>query len=72
VRAFGHVKGVGYSDRKAPRFNYTKDPYYTDGLRVVLILGEERQPLDRIKFLKWEEIKQLERKSEYVESPASE
>ncbi|MGD8939824.1 MAG: LssY C-terminal domain-containing protein [Gammaproteobacteria bacterium] len=72
VRAFGHVKGVGYSDREAPRFNYTKDPYYTDGLRVVLILGEKRQPLDKIEFLKWEETKQLERKSEYFESPVSE
>jgi len=36
-----YVKGVGYSDRKAPRFNYTEDPFYTDGLRVVLILCED-------------------------------
>jgi hypothetical protein len=54
LRAVGYVKGVGYSDRKSPRFNYTKDPFYTDGLRVVLILGEERRSLDSIEYLPWE------------------
>jgi len=57
LKAYGYAKGVGYSDRKASRFNYTGDPYYTDGLRVVLILGEERHPLDKIEFLKWEDLK---------------
>ena len=55
LRAAGYVKGVGYSDREAPRFNYTGDPYYTDGLRVVLILGEKRHPLDGIDYLPWEQ-----------------
>ena len=55
LRALGYVKGVGYSDREAPRFNYTRDPYYTDGLRVILILGEERHPLDSIEYLPWEQ-----------------
>ena len=59
MRAFGYAKGVGYSDREAPRFNYTNDPYYTDGLRVVLILGKERQPLDTIEFLRWEKLMPL-------------
>ena len=54
LRAVGYVKGVGYSGREAPRFNYTEDPYYTDGLRSVLILGEERRSLDSIEFLPWE------------------
>ena len=51
----GYVKGVGYSDRATPRFNYTDDPFYTDGLRVVLILGETLHPLDAIDFLDWEQ-----------------
>ena len=55
LRAFGYVKGVGYSDRDNPRYNYTNDPFYTDGKRVVLILGEERLPLDNIEFLQWGE-----------------
>ena len=54
LHALGYVKGVGYSDRDNPRFNYTRDPYYTDGLRVVLILGEERNPLYDVDFLPWE------------------
>ncbi len=54
LRAVGYVKGVGYSDRESPRFNYPEDPYYTDGLRTVLILGEERRSLDSIEYLRWE------------------
>lgn len=55
LHRFGYVKGVGYSDRDAPRYNYTSDPYYTDGLRVVLILSDERYPLDSIDYLMWDE-----------------
>jgi len=55
LQALGYVKGVGRSDRSAPRFNYTRDPYFTDGLRVVLILGKKRLPLDRIDELPWED-----------------
>ncbi len=55
LHAFGYVKGVGYSDRESPQFNYTKDPYYTDGLRVVLILGKERNHLYNLEFLPWEQ-----------------
>jgi len=54
LRAIGYVKGVGNSDRESPRFNYTEDPYYTDGLRVVLILGDEQYLLDKIEYLQWE------------------
>ena len=58
LHALGYVKGVGYSDQESPRFNYTKDPYYTDGLRVVLILGDERNSLYNLEFLPWEQPKQ--------------
>jgi len=65
LQAYGYVKGVGYSDRKTLRFNYTGDPYYTDGLRVVLILSDGRSPLDDIKNLHWEEpLKRLELRNE--------
>ena len=57
VQAMGYVKGAGYSDSESPRFNYTKDPYYTDGLRVVLLFGKERYPLGSIEFLQWEKVK---------------
>jgi hypothetical protein len=56
LRAVGYVKGVGYSDRQSPRYNYTGDPYYTDGLRVVLILGAGQHALDDIDYLPWEPV----------------
>lgn len=58
LRALGYVKGVGYSDRKTPRFNYTEDPYYTDGQRTVLILGKDRLPLESIEYLPWEQARE--------------
>jgi hypothetical protein len=61
LRSVGYVKGVGYSDRETPRFNYTKDPYYTDGLRVILILGDGRHPLESIEYLPWEQPKGREK-----------
>jgi len=57
LRAVGYVKGVGYSDRHSPRYNYTGDPFYTDGLRVVLILGAEHHSLSDIDYLPWEPVK---------------
>jgi hypothetical protein len=54
LRSVGYVEGVGYSGREAPRRNYTEDPYYTDGLRVVLILGDARYALDELEHLPWE------------------
>jgi hypothetical protein len=56
LQSIGHVKGVGYSDRESPRFNYTNDPFYTDGLRAVLILSERRRALDKIDYLPWEDV----------------
>ncbi len=56
LKAVGYVKGVGHSDRKSPRYNYTEDPFYTDGLRVVLIFGEERVPLEKLEYLPWEQV----------------
>ena len=67
LRAFAYVRGVGYSDRDNPRFNYTKDPFYTDGKRLVLILGDERLPLHNIEFLQWGE----PAKRESADSPVS-
>jgi len=56
IKAFGYVKGVGFSDRDKPRYNYTEDPYYTDGKRVVLIFSEERMPIENIQYLPWEKV----------------
>ena len=50
----GFVKGVGASSRSSPRVNYTDDPYYTHGLRGVMILDQEVVPIDAIETLGWE------------------
>ncbi|MCZ6787340.1 MAG: LssY C-terminal domain-containing protein, partial [Planctomycetota bacterium] len=54
--AFGHCKGVDAASRTEPRHNLGVDPYYTDGLRVVLIFGSDSIPIDEIKNLGWESL----------------
>ena len=56
IKAFGYVKGVGYSDRIKPQYNYTEDPYYTDGNRVVLIFSQDKVPIEKIQYLPWEQV----------------
>ncbi|MFL5329415.1 MAG: LssY C-terminal domain-containing protein [Gemmataceae bacterium] len=50
VSHVGYVPGVGAADRDAPRHNLTGDPYFTDGLRAVAIVTEQRV---KPKFLDW-------------------
>jgi hypothetical protein len=52
----GHVKGVGEVSADAPRYNYTLDPYWTDGFRAVLFVSEEPVALDEIDLLEWEHL----------------
>ncbi len=54
VEKVGFVSGVGASDEAHPRVNLTDDPYYTDGLRVVVLLGTEPRMPGNIEFLPWE------------------
>ena len=51
---FGLVSGVGVSTTEAPRYNYTEDPYFTDGLRAVLILSDTEVAFDDLVYLEWE------------------
>ncbi|HXV28619.1 MAG TPA: LssY C-terminal domain-containing protein, partial [bacterium] len=47
---FGYVSGVGKALRTSPRRNLTGDPYYTDGLRLVVeITGDDSKPV----FMGW-------------------
>lgn len=69
LRAYGYVEGVGYSDRTAPRLNYTRDPYYTDGLRIVLVLGEKRRALEDLVPLQWAQPMGPGRRPERASSP---
>jgi len=50
----GFVKGVGKATPYRPKQNLTGDPYFTDGLRVVLILDKGPISMDQIVELDWE------------------
>jgi hypothetical protein len=54
VDGFGYVKGVGESSPEHARMNLTDDPYYTDGLRLVVFLGPEPHPPLQVHPLDWE------------------
>jgi len=53
LRAIGFVGGVGAASKDAPRENLTTDPYYTDGLRYVLLFDSEPTSLTEITMLPW-------------------
>jgi len=50
----GFVRGVGRATPSRPRENLTGDPYFTDGLRVVLFLGEGPISMNQITAIDWE------------------
>jgi hypothetical protein len=54
VERIGFVSGVGASDEAHPRTNLTDDPYYTDGLRLVVFLGTDLRLPSNIEYLPWE------------------
>lgn len=51
--------GVGTAFPEEPRQNLLGDPYYTDGLRLVLFIGNKPMSFIDIEFLKWESQFQL-------------
>lgn len=46
----GAARGVGAASKQAPRENLTTDPYYTDGLRLVLVFDRKTTSLAAIEF----------------------
>ncbi len=55
LEKFAYVGGVGAAPMDEPRANLTGDPYFTDGLRVVLWIGSELTDLDDIDYVDWVE-----------------
>lgn len=51
LKAFGYVGGVGAASYDQPRGNLTGDPYFTDGLRVVMWVTGEPTGLDEIEVM---------------------
>ncbi len=50
----GFVKGVGRATPSRPRENLTGDPYFTDGLRVVLIIDKGPISMNQVLAIDWE------------------
>ena len=55
LAAIAYVKGVGVAARDAPRANLTGDPYFTDGLRLVLFISDKPMDVAEVDYIEWEE-----------------
>jgi hypothetical protein len=53
LEKFAYVRGVGETPIDEPRGNLTGDPWFTDGLRVVLWIASDLTSLDDIEYLDW-------------------
>jgi hypothetical protein len=67
VERFAFVRGVGEASRERPRLNLSGDPYFTDGMRLVVWLSSRPVPSDEAENLGWNESTDpiLEGKGEY-------
>lgn len=54
VRQFGFVKGSRSATAEDPAFNLTGDPYFSDGLRLVIDLSPNPLPYHEVRSLLWE------------------
>lgn len=54
MAGIGYIGGVGAATAAQPRYNYTHDPYFTDGLRVVLFVSQDYVSPDKLELLPWE------------------
>ncbi len=55
VDRFGFVKGAVAATPATPRFNLTDDPYFSDGMRLVVLLAPQPVPPDSVRNLLWEQ-----------------
>ncbi|MBL8201625.1 MAG: LssY C-terminal domain-containing protein [Chromatiales bacterium] len=55
VGSFGFVKGSAPATPSEARVNLTDDPYFSDGLRLVVVLAPEPVPLSAVRSLLWEQ-----------------
>jgi hypothetical protein len=53
LERFAYVGGVGETPMDQPRGNLTGDPWFTDGMRVVLWIPSKPTTLDDIEYVDW-------------------
>jgi hypothetical protein len=54
LQAFGWLQGVGRASQDHPRVNLTGDPYFTDGLRAVMVISSKPTSLNEVELLNWD------------------
>jgi hypothetical protein len=54
VDRFGFVRGSAMASRDEPLRNLMDDPYFSDGMRLVIMLAPEPIPPDQVRSLLWE------------------
>jgi len=54
VDRFGFVRGSAHAPREQPRTNLTDDPYFSDGMRLVVVLASEPVAPHKTRNLRWE------------------
>jgi hypothetical protein len=55
VAGFGFVKGSTPATRDAPAVNLANDPYFSDGLRLVVALSPHPRPYHEVRSMRWEQ-----------------
>ena len=55
VDSFGFVRGSRAAAREQPAVHLTGDPYFRDGLRLVMAHSPDPVPCERVGGLRWEE-----------------
>jgi hypothetical protein len=55
VERFGFVGGSTFAGSDDPAFNLTGDPYFSDGLRLVVVLSPQPVPYTEVRSLLWEQ-----------------
>ena len=72
VRWFAFARGAGKADKDRPRHNLTGDPYFTDGMRLVIMVSREPVAPQEAQNLAWNESTDpvLEGKGEPATVPA--
>ena len=55
VAGFGFVKGSTYATPDEPAVNLSDDPYFSDGLRLVIALSPHPRPYHEVRSMRWEQ-----------------
>jgi hypothetical protein len=55
VKKFGFVEGSQAASAESPATNLANDPYFSDGLRLVVILSTHPVPYTEVRSMLWEQ-----------------